>query len=62
MGKIIFMVKLQEGPFKYRNNLGGLCSICIEYGYNVFSNIIKIIKLNINDTLLQVSNYFILLF
>ena len=62
MGRTTFMVKLQEGPFKYRNDLGGLCSICAEYGYNVFSNIIKIIKLNINNILLQVSNYFILLF
>lgn len=57
MGRTTFMVKLQKGPFKYRNDLGGLCSICAEYGYNVFSNIIKLIKLNINDILLQVSNY-----
>jgi len=57
MGRTTFMTKLQKGPFKYRNDLGGLCSICAEYGYSVFSDIIKIIKLHIEDNLLQVSNY-----
>ncbi len=62
MGRITFMIKLQKGLFKYRNDLGSLYSICAKYGYSVFSDIIKIIKLYIEDNLLQVSTVIICIY
>lgn len=44
-----FMAQLQGGRFKYREDLGGLCSICSEYGYGVFEELIKIISQNIEN-------------
>ncbi|CAG8634508.1 546_t:CDS:2, partial [Diversispora eburnea] len=32
--QIIFMTELARGCFQYREDLGGLCSICCQYGYN----------------------------
>jgi hypothetical protein len=35
--------------YVYRKDLGGLCNICNEYGYEVFDTLINIIQLNINE-------------
>ena len=60
------MSRLQGDRYIYKENMGGLCSICNEYGYEVFSEIedtlkkgIENIHLQVFDTLMFV-NYFIL--
>ncbi len=63
MKKTSFMARLTDGPFRYRDDLGGLCSIYNEYGYQVFEDLIILIKSNITDKCIQVSLvliYFIL--
>ncbi|CAG8531406.1 10493_t:CDS:2, partial [Diversispora eburnea] len=42
-----FMAQLENGQYIYRNDLGGLCSICNEYFYEVFDTLISLIRLNI---------------
>jgi hypothetical protein len=44
-----FMARLADGPYVYRKDLGGLCSICNEYFYEIFSTLNSIIQLNITD-------------
>lgn len=44
-----FMARLANGQFVYRNDLGGLCSICNEYFYEVFDTLTSLIQLNITD-------------
>ncbi len=39
-----FMTKLQGNEFIYREDLGGLCSICSRYGYEIFDDIRKLIE------------------
>ncbi|RHZ71753.1 hypothetical protein Glove_253g31 [Diversispora epigaea] len=48
-----FMARIEDGPYKYRENLGGLCSICAEYGYEVFDDLAKIIRLHIENLPVQ---------
>ena len=43
MSRTTFFLNLQNGRYKYREDLGGLCSICSDYGYNVFEDLNKII-------------------
>jgi hypothetical protein len=38
------MRRFENGPYRYREDLGGLCFICTEYEYNVFNNLVKIIS------------------
>jgi len=49
-----FMTKLQENEYVYREDLGGLCSTCSRYGYEIFDDIRKLIKSKITDTLIKV--------
>jgi len=44
-----FMARLANGQYIYRNDLGGLCSICNEYFYEVFDTLTSLIRLNITD-------------
>src|SRR6185369_3310297 len=44
-----FMTRLEGGRFLYKENLGGLCSICNEYGYEVFTEIEDIVKKEIQN-------------
>ena len=44
-----FMARLTDGPYVYRNDLGGLCSICNEYFYEVFNTLTSIVQLNVTD-------------
>ncbi|RHZ62249.1 hypothetical protein Glove_341g69 [Diversispora epigaea] len=57
MKRTAFMARIEDGPYnnKYREDLGGLCSICAEYGYKVFDNLAKIIRLHIENLPVQVS-------
>jgi hypothetical protein len=43
------MARLSNGQYVYRNDLGGLCSICNEYFYEVFDTLTSLIRLNITD-------------
>ncbi|RHZ88774.1 hypothetical protein Glove_21g132 [Diversispora epigaea] len=44
-----FMTELARGRFQYREDLGGLCSICCQYGYNVFEDLVELISVQIKD-------------
>jgi hypothetical protein len=57
MKKTSFMTRLTNGPFKYRDDLGGLCSICNTYGYQVFEDMITLVKSDLVDKKVQV-NFF----
>ncbi len=48
------MIRIEDDPYRYHENLRGLCSICLEYDYKVFDNLAKIIKLHIESLLIQV--------
>jgi hypothetical protein len=55
-----FMARLQNGRFKYRDDLGGLCLICNDYAYQPFENLIELVSNNIMDKKIKVnkkSNY-----
>ena len=53
MGRTSFMTRLESGRFVYKENLGGLCSICNENFYEVFSDLEKLIENNIENMQLQ---------
>jgi hypothetical protein len=55
MKRSSFMARLQNGQFKYQEDLGGLCAICNEYGYDVFSNLLELVKTKIKNHNQQVS-------
>ena len=55
MGRTSFMTRLEGGRFVYKENLGGLCSVCNENFYEVFSELEKLIEENISNTQLQVN-------
>lgn len=42
-----FMAELAKGRYQYREDLGGLCSTCCNYGYDVFNDLISLISSNI---------------
>ncbi|RHZ54770.1 hypothetical protein Glove_423g82 [Diversispora epigaea] len=44
-----FMARLTNGRYVYHQDLGGLCSICNEYGYEVFDNLINTVNLYIEE-------------
>jgi hypothetical protein len=54
MSRTTFMLQLQNGRYKYRDDLGGLCSICADYGYGVFDDLNKVVIKYINDSNIQV--------
>ncbi|RHZ82620.1 hypothetical protein Glove_107g3 [Diversispora epigaea] len=43
----MIMARLAGGRYVYKQDLGGLCSICNDYGYEVFNSLIKLIETNI---------------
>ncbi|RHZ53218.1 hypothetical protein Glove_444g25 [Diversispora epigaea] len=44
-----FMTELAQERFQYREDLGGLCSICCQYGYDVFEDLVELISAQIKD-------------
>ncbi|GBC35518.2 hypothetical protein GLOIN_2v1880126 [Rhizophagus irregularis DAOM 181602=DAOM 197198] len=54
MGRTSFMTRLESGRFVYKENLGGLCSICNENFYEVFLDLEKLIENNIVNTQLKI--------
>ncbi|GES93350.1 hypothetical protein GLOIN_2v1880126 [Rhizophagus clarus] len=47
------MTFLREKQYIYQENLGGLCSICSHYGYEIFAEMKHFIEKNIQDNNLQ---------
>ncbi|GBC35988.2 hypothetical protein GLOIN_2v1767205 [Rhizophagus irregularis DAOM 181602=DAOM 197198] len=43
-------IHLQNGRFKYHDDLGGLCLICNDYAYQLFEDLIKLVLNNIINT------------
>src|SRR3954462_1487773 len=43
MKRTSFMSRLQNSCFKYREDLGGLCLTCNDYGYQPFENLIELV-------------------
>lgn len=57
MKRTSFMARLANGPFRYREDLGGLCIICSEYGYQTFENLCMLINIHISNKSVQVNIY-----
>ncbi|RHZ61185.1 hypothetical protein Glove_349g83 [Diversispora epigaea] len=49
MKRTAFLNRLRNGPFVYQEDLGGLCSTCSTYGYDVFEDLSNLIIQNITD-------------
>ena len=50
-----FMAHLQNGWFKYQEDLGGLCLTCNDYRYQPIENLIELVNMNFSDKILRVS-------
>ena len=48
------MAKLQGNEYIYREDLGGLCSTCSRYGYEIFDDIRKLIENKFMDDIKKV--------
>ena len=56
MKRTTFMTRLKDfANLKYRDDLGGLCQICNDYGFEVFENLTNIIRDNFKDKTIMVS-------
>ena len=44
MKRTAFMARLENSRFIYRDDLGGLCLICNEYGFGVFEDMVTIVR------------------
>ncbi|UZO25182.1 uncharacterized protein OCT59_017462 [Rhizophagus irregularis] len=53
MKRSAFLERLRNGPFVYQEDLGGLCSTCSTYGYDVFKDLANLILQNIENQELQ---------
>ncbi|GBB99898.1 hypothetical protein RclHR1_36720001 [Rhizophagus clarus] len=54
MKRTTFLARLKDGPYVYREDLGGLCGICSEYGYGVFDDLRTLIIERISEKERQV--------
>ncbi|RHZ84259.1 hypothetical protein Glove_84g140 [Diversispora epigaea] len=50
MKRTSFMSRLQNSRFKYREDLGGLCITCNDYGYQPFENLIELVTKNFSTS------------
>ena len=57
MKRTAFLKRLKDGPFVYQEDLGGLCSTCNTYGYDVFKDLENLVIQNIKNQELQVRYY-----
>lgn len=53
MRRTSFMGCLQNSHFCYREDLGGLCPTCNDYGYQPFENLVEIINKNFSNKILR---------
>ena len=58
MKRTSFMAQIEDGLYRYYEDLGELYLICAEYEYKVFNDLAKIIKLHIENLLIQVCNLY----
>ena len=58
MKRTTFLTRLNDGSFVYKEDMGGLCGICFEYGYGVFDDVKILISEKINEKDHQVSKCF----
>ena len=56
MKRIAFITWIQDGSYRYHKDLEGLYLICAEYKYKIFGNLDKIIRLYIDNLLVQIYN------
>src|SRR5687768_9422085 len=49
------MARLASGRYVYKQDLGGLCSIYNDYGYEVFDSLIELVEKNITQKAQKVS-------
>ena len=54
MKQTAFMTRLKNSRFVYRDDLGGLCLICNEYGFGVFEDMIALIYEKVEEKNIQV--------
>ncbi len=54
MKRTAFMTRLENSRFIYREDLGGLCLICNEYGFGVFEDMIELVHEKIEGKNAQV--------
>ena len=62
MKKTLFMAKLANELFRYREDLSSLCSICNTYSYQVFEDLQTLVKSNIIDKSIQIRFIIIIIF
>ena len=55
MKRTAFMTRLEDSRFVYREDLGGLCLTCNEYGFGVFEKMKSLVQEKINRKDIQVS-------
>jgi hypothetical protein len=55
MKRTAFMTRLEDSRFVYREDLGGLCLTCNEYGFGVFEEMKSLVQEKINRKDIQVS-------
>ena len=56
MKRSTFMARLKNSTnLKYRDDLGGLCQICNDYGFEAFENLANIVRDNFKDKTIMVS-------
>ena len=58
MKRTTFLARLKDGPYVYREDLRGLCSICSDYGYDVFDDLRNLITEKISEKTQQVNIIF----
>ncbi|CAG8625204.1 13159_t:CDS:2, partial [Gigaspora rosea] len=49
MKRTTFMTRLRNSPYAYRDDLGGLCYTCNEYGYSVFEELKELVKKKVEN-------------
>ena len=62
MKKTLFMAKLANELFRYREDLSSLCSICNTYSYQVFEDLQTLVKSDIINKNIQVKFIIIIIF
>ena len=62
MKRTSFMARLQNGRFKYHDDLEGLCSICNDYAYQPFEDLIKLVSNNNMNKKMKVNSNYLYIF
>ena len=57
MCRTSFYTKLVGNKYIYREDLGELCHMCLQYGYEIFSDLTLLIQKKVTEVVIQVSKY-----